>query len=372
MKDVLFFIGTMNLGGTEAKLTRSLLPLLKERKNINPKLLLLKNEGKFFDIIPSDIEKYCIKETDKTNLFNILPRFIKTVSEIKPDVIVSCMWYAAIISYLSSKLVRKKFTHIVHDTTNMTEYIKFEFGKEKYQRNKIYLIKKAYRSAEKIIVVSHGEKDDLVTNFGIPERLIKVIYNPINIDKIRKMSNEEVDIKKDKPIIITVGRLIYSKGHDILLNAFKKVREKIDCKLFIVGEGNERGNLETLRDQLKLKEDVCFLGFQHNPFKFMKYADLFCIATRYEGLCNSIIEAMVLGLPVIATDCKSGPSETLEHGKYGILVPAENSDALASEIIKVLTNTKLRENLSMLSLKRAEYYNYDKLLPEWERILLRR
>ncbi len=370
MTNVLFFLGTLYPGGTEAKIARNFLPLLKREELINPKLLLLRKKGEFIDILPPEIEIFSLNENKETNFIEIIPRFIKVISKIKVDVVVSCMWYPAIISYFARKFINCKFRHIIHDTTNMSEYIKYEFRDEKFKSQKIYLFRKAYKNADKIIVVSYGEKEDLVTNFGIPEKLIKVIYNPIDIEKIREMSNEKVYFKKDKPTIFSMGRLIYSKGFDILFNAFKKVTENVDCKLFILGDGPERKKLEKLRNTLKLNEKIFFLGFHHNPFKYLKYADLFCIATRYEGLCNSIIEAMSLGLPIVATDCKSGPAETLSKGKYGILVPTENPDALAEAILKVLIDKELRLNLSNLSLMRADNYRLEKLLPEWKRILI--
>ena len=103
----------------------------------------------------------------------------------------------------------------------------------------------------------------------------------------------------------------------------------------------------------------------------MRKALLFCTATRYEGLGNAIIEAMALGLPVIATDCRSGPGETLKNGEYGILVPPENPEAIAEAIIKVLSDSQLRKRLSDLSLKRAEDFSPEKALSQWEDIVLR-
>lgn len=370
MKNVIFFIGSLQAGGTEAKLARNFLPLLKNRGKMNPKLLLLKDQGEFLEVLPDGIEKTSLNETAGTNLIKIIPRLRDALRKLRADVVISCMWYPAIISCLARKYGRLNFRHIVHDTTNMTEYVKYEFQKEKYKRLKLYLMKKAYRDADKVIVVSRGERDDLVDNFMIPSTSIKVIYNPITIEKICRMSGEETDIPRNKPIIVSVGRLIFSKGFDVLLNAFQKVRSKIDCRLLILGKGEEKERLEALCNTLNIREDVTFLGFHHNPFKFMKEAQLFCTATRYEGLGNALIEAMALGLPVIATDCRYGPGETLEDGKYGILVPVERSDALAAAIIKVLSDHELRSKLSSLSLQRVQDFSVEKTLAYWEDIIL--
>lgn len=370
MINVVFFIGSLQAGGTEAKLARNFIPLLKKRGKVNPKLLLLQNRGEFLDVLPEGIEKLSLNESANLNLIRILPRFRDAILELKADVVISCMWYPAIISYLLRKLRLSDFKHIVHDTTIMTEYIKYEFNTEKHKWIKIYLMKRAYNDAELVTVVSEGEKEDLIKNFSINDKLIQVIYNPIDLEKIRQMAEEDVDITYDNPTIVSVGRLIYSKGFDILFKAFRKVRNHIDCRLLILGVGEEREKLISLSESLNLGKDVTFLGFQQNPFKFTKKATVFCTTTRYEGLGNAIIEAMVLGLPVVSTDCRSGPRETLDGGKYGILVPTEDPDAIADALIKVLTDKGLREMLSDLSLKRSRDFGLEASLAAYERIIL--
>src|SRR3990170_4692477 len=197
MKNVVFFIGSLQAGGTEAKLARNFLPLLKERGKVNPKLLLLQEKGEFLDVLPKEIEKVCLNETAHTGLFGIIPKFRDALRELKPDVVIPCMWYPAIIAYATKKLRLFDFRYIVHDTTNMSEYVKYEFGNERHKWLKIRLTKKAYLSAGKIIVVSKGEKDDLINNFSIPDELIRVIYNPMNLDEIHRLAEDDVDFRFD-------------------------------------------------------------------------------------------------------------------------------------------------------------------------------
>ena len=370
MKNVIFFIGSLQAGGTEAKLARNFLPLLKGRGKMNPKLLLLKETGAFLEVLPEEIEKFSLREEAGTNIIRIIPRFRDALRRLNADVVISCMWYPAIVSFLARKLHFVHFRRVIHDTVNMTEYIEDHFETEKYRSLKTYLTKKAYRNAEAMIVVSQGEKKDLIDNFKMPEERIHVVYNPVNSEMISKMSSEEINLKINKPVIVTAGRLVYQKGFDILLRAFRKARNIIESKLLILGAGEKEKELMSLCTSLKLQEDVMFLGFQENPFKFMKEASVFCLASRYEGLGNVILEAMALGVPVIATDCRSGPGEILGEGKYGILVPVENPDAIAEAIIKVLSDSQLRERLADLSLKRAEDFSVEKALSLWEDIVL--
>ncbi len=351
-------------------MARNFLPLLKMRGEVNPKLLLLQEKGEFLDVLPGDIERVCLNEGTRTSLFGVIPKFVEALRKVKPDVVVACMWYPAIIAYMTKKLGLFDFKYIVHDTTTMSEYIKYEFGRERHKRLKIYLTRKAYMTAEKIIVVSKGEKDDLKANFGIPDNLVKVIYNPMNLGEIRRMAEDYVDLRFDRPAIVSVGRLIYSKGFDVLLRAFRKVLNHMDSDLLILGEGREKENLMSLSESLGLREKVAFLGFDHNPFKYMKRCQVFCTATRYEGLGNALIEAMTVGLPVIATDCRSGPAETLDGGKYGILVAPEDPDATGEALIRVLSDRKLQEYLSELSLRRAQDFDLETSMKHWEDAIL--
>jgi glycosyltransferase involved in cell wall biosynthesis len=252
----------------------------------------------------------------------------------------------------------------------MTEYIKDHCAREKYRWLKICLTKRSYCDADVVVVVSQGEKEDLIQNFKIPEKRIIVVYNPLDRLRIAELSAEDPGIHFEVPVVVSVGRLVHQKGFDILLGAFRKVRDVKAAKLLILGDGEKREELISLAQSLDLQDDVVFLGMQVNPFQFMRGAEVFCLASRYEGLGNVILEAMALGVPVVVTDCPSGPAEIVENGKYGILVPSENADALAEALIRVLSDNKLRETLSDLSLKRAKDFDLETSLKQWEDVIL--
>jgi glycosyltransferase involved in cell wall biosynthesis len=241
MKNVVFFIGSLTLGGTEAKMARNFLPYLKQRGKINPKLLLLQERG-FFLELPNNIEMLSLNETGDTRITSIIPKYKKALQHLKADVVVSCMWYPAIISYIARKLRLCNFRHIVHDTVNMTAYIEDHFRTEKFKTLKILLIKMAYQDAESMIVVSKGEKEDLLKNFGLKDEKVKVVYNPLNHAVISEMAKEDPGIAIDGPIIVAAGRLVHQKGLDILLRAFMKVRSSVPSKLVIIGDGEKKGS----------------------------------------------------------------------------------------------------------------------------------
>jgi glycosyltransferase involved in cell wall biosynthesis len=123
-----------------------------------------------------------------------------------------------------------------------------------------------------------------------------------------------------------------------LIEAFAQVRKSHPTRLLILGEGEERPQLEALIRQLGLEQDVNLPGFVSNPYPYMAHAALFVLSSRWEGLPTVLVEAMSLRTPVIATDCPSGPREILGNGQYGQLVPVGDSSALALAIQNFLVN----------------------------------
>lgn len=262
------------------------------------------------------------------------------------------------------------------------------------------LIRMFYNRADTIIAVSKVVKEDLSKNFGINREKIKVIYNMIDINMIQRLAAEEIGEKYKEifevPVIINVGRLIKAKGQWHLIRAFKKVKEIIpDIKLLILGKGELEGYLLDLTFKLGLKNDVYFLGFQNNPFKYISRSKIFVFSSICEGLGNALIEGMASRLPVISSDCKSGPREILapntdlnteikdiQYAEYGILIPvcdgiyhAENvpltkeEKILADSMIILVQNDDMKDRYSKLSIERAQDFNLDEILPMWSEII---
>ena len=138
------------------------------------------------------------------------------------------------------------------------------------------------------------------------------------------------------PVILGVGRLHPQKDYPTLLRAFAKLRAQRQARLVIIGEGGERPALESLAAELGVDGDVDLPGFTRNPYRFMGRAAIVALSSRWEGSPNILVEAMACGTPVVATDCPSGPAETLENGRYGRLVPMGDPAALADALGRTL------------------------------------
>jgi glycosyltransferase involved in cell wall biosynthesis len=145
-----------------------------------------------------------------------------------------------------------------------------------------------------------------------------------------------------------------------LIDAFARLRETRPAHLIILGEGEERARLESLVQELQLASDVALPGFVQNPYAYMHRAAVFVLSSIWEGLPNSVIEALACGCPVVSTDCPNGPAEILDGGKYGHLVPMGNPQDLAEAIGKVLDGEVRKPPRSWLT-----KYERDTVLDEY-------
>jgi len=136
-----------------------------------------------------------------------------------------------------------------------------------------------------------------------------------------------------------------------------------------LGEGELENELRELTKSLGLKNDVFFLGWQKNPFKFLARAKVFVLSSLWEGLPNTLIEALACGVPAVSTDCSSGPNEIIENNKTGILVPVKNEQTLAQAIVKLLNNPSFSQELAQKGKNRAEDFSVRNIINQYERII---
>jgi glycosyltransferase involved in cell wall biosynthesis len=201
------------------------------------------------------------------------------------------------------------------------------------------LIPRLYRHADAIIANSGGVAQNLIA-LGLDAKHITSIPNGVDYGWIADQAGEPPSWarpgRSHRPTIITIGRLVPQKDQACLLRAFALVAARVDADLLIVGTGPELPTLQQLARQYAIEDRVHFAGHQSNPYPLLARADLFVLSSRFEGMPNVLIEALACGMPVVSTDCPSGPREILADGAYGHLVPVGDAERLARAMERAL------------------------------------
>lgn len=195
-------------------------------------------------------------------------------------------------------------------------------------------------TATHFVGVSRGVSDSLAVTTGIPAKGISTIYNPVVMPDVRTRAEEPANhpwlSAGGPPIILAVGRMSRQKDYPTLIRAFALLAARRPCRLVILGQGEDRAEIEQLVESLGIADRVSLPGWVENPLAFMSRASLFALSSIYEGLPTVLLEAMACGCPCVSTDCPSGPSEILKDGQLGPLVPVGDEAALAEAMERVL------------------------------------
>jgi len=347
-------------GGGAERVVSVLLHELKEQYDIT--LVLMRDKIDYE--IPKDTKIHFLEDSNpyENGIVKLLKlpylgwKYKKFCQRNGIDISLAFMNRPSYVSIFSKIFGNKIYTIISERTTPSMMY------REDNLLSKVskILIKKLYPKADFIISNSEGNRLDLIDNFQIEASKIETIYNPFDLEKIKKLSLEKVDnYEFTKFTFISVGRLDTGKNHKLLIDAFSELDvDKVE--LIILGEGSLRAELEKQIKELNLENSVSLLGFDNNPYKYFSKADTFVFSSLYEGFPNVLVEALACGLPVISTDCKSGPreilaprsnfsfqlQESIELSDYGILVPVNKKKELI-EAMKYMIDSFNKENVKV-------------------------
>lgn len=385
MKNIAILVPTLAGGGAERVAGNITIGLSKD---FNVNLIVYDGNQVEYDYAGNLIELGSkVYKTPIGKVFGMIKKVFqlrKIKKELKIDATISFLDNANIINILS-----RKNDKILISVRNF----KSSEGKGFYGKIVNNLIRVFYNKSDSVIACSEVIREDLIHNFNVDKNKVITIYNPYDINKIKKMANEEIsnDTRISGRYLINVGRLTYQKGQDHLLKAFKLVLEKInDVNLVMVGQGDLEGKLKELAKELGIDKNVVFLGFEKNPFKYVSKSECFVLSSLYEGFPNCLVEAMVCGVPIISADCKSGPREILtddfkkfkigkeyKEEKYGIIVPdfADNLNIedkekeLAEAIIKLLSDEELKDKYTEASKKRHKDFSLENISYEFKKAI---
>lgn len=361
-----FVVSSLACGGGE----RSAVLLAQGLMEKGHEISLLTFEGYETDFyeIPNGVKRIALNLNKKSptifhailNNINRLNKLRREIINSQPDIVISFLDIVNILTLLS--LINNPYPVIVSEQNNPA------MSTQNFWKLWSILRKFSYSFAAKVISSSQGV-DDYFDWLPINKR--QVIYNPlapVNSDIKSYILFNGVDPKKNW--VIAMGRLTYQKGFDILLLAFAKIANKhSNWQLIILGEGELRKDIETLRDSLGLTQSVILPGIIKNPFCILNNSKLFVLSSRFEGFGNVLIEAMSCGLPVISTNCESGPREIIQDGLDGILVPVEDALLLSKEMDYLMSNEQEQNRLGNNARKSAQRFSLDNIVCKWEELI---
>lgn len=330
---IAIFLPSLRGGGAE----RVMVTLANEfaRREIKIDLLLGVAEGPYLSELSQSVN---VIDLNVNRIAYAVFGLTIYLRKVKPDVLLSTMRHANIIAIMANKLSLTGTRVVVREANTLS----VSLGRDPSFIDRLLprLMKVFYPMARHVVAVSIGVREELIKIAEVPESKISVIYSPVVTQELYEKSEEKLQHawfnESTCPVIITAGRLTKQKDFKSLIEAFCIVREKINVRLIILGEGSLRGELEKFASDCKFSDDISLPGFIQNPFPYMKAADLYVLSSLWEGLPNGLIQSLALGTSVVSTDCPSGPAEILESGKWGVLTPVADPEAMASAIILAL------------------------------------
>lgn len=303
--------------------------------------------------IPHSVPRYLVPgwRGDPTAVF----RLARLIRRVKPDIVLAVLRYANVVTILATLLARVP-TRMVINEQNLPEA---EFARNRGASVKRWILRALYPRAHGVTAISRGIAEALVTGARVRHTGMRVIPNPVDLGAAGALATHPpphpwLATEGGPPVIIAAGRLVWQKGFDTLLRAFRIVRAaRDDARLIIVGTGPLAEELLAVREALGLTSSVAFPGFDPNPYRYYARAACLVVSSRYEGFGNVIVEAMACGTPVVSTRCPVGPEDIITDGVNGLLIPVDDERAMAAALVRLLDDRPLAERLGRAAKTRA-------------------
>lgn len=355
----MFIINSLTGGGAERVMTTLLGHSAAWRDRYEISLALLDDEPAAY-AVPGWIKVHQLDCRGK-----LLPsawRLRQLTNALRPDVTVSFLTRANVANWASR--IGKSKPWVISERVNSNAHL----GNSISGRIGRWLMQLSYRHATHVIAVSQGVADELSEQFAVSSKRISVIANPVDTIRIGCQSLGKSPIDIDQPYIVAMGRLVENKNFALLIDAF--AASSVAGKLLIIGDGPLRPVLEERIAGYGLQDRVILTGFLENPFPLLAGAQIFVLPSNAEGFPNGLVEAMSTAIPVISTNCKSGPSEILAGtakmeitemtlAEFGILVPCDDIGAM-TESLEYLQHEGARESYAKRASTRTKSYSPEK------------
>lgn len=332
-KRILFAINSLAGGGAERVLATLLGGSTPWRERYDIHLALLDDEPRAYSV-PEWVEVHQLDAQFK--LLPSLTQLRALVGRLSPDATLSFLTRANVANAWA--MAGRGRPWLISERVNTSAHL----GSARAAKAMVRMV---YPRAAHVIAVSDGVVDDLAANFGVARARMSAIANPVDHEQISELAAKQPSFAPARPYIVAAGRLMPNKNFPLLLRAYAKAAPRE--RLVILGEGPERAALEALAASLGIADRVDMPGFVANPFAVVARAEAYAMPSNAEGFPNGLVEAMACGLPVVATNCASGPSEILADRPRetiagaldvdaGVLVPTNDVEAFAAALGRVL------------------------------------
>jgi glycosyltransferase involved in cell wall biosynthesis len=343
---VLFAIGEMSGGGSQRQLIGILRRL--DRALFEPQLYLVSPGGELLADVPADVPIHVFRNGQPPRRWfypgQAHQARVADLAELlwqqRIDVVYDRTYHMTLITAGAVKRrPTPRLSVIVTDPAR-----DFETNVEQFRFLKRLLLRGAYHTADHVVAVSEGVRQAAIQRYGLSPNKTSTIYNFFEIERIDRLMAEPLPLAEQRLSnrfeIVAAGRLHPQKGFCYLLEAIRELiqRGRRQIYLRILGTGPLEPELNANIARQGLKPNVALTGFRQNPLPYFRQADLFCLSSLYEGMPNALVEAMLCRVPVIATDCPSGPREVLADGHLGRLIPPADSHALAEAIDEAIAS----------------------------------
>ncbi len=353
-------ISSLGSGGAERVLVSMAKGFVNRGHSVSVVTLSEKNDD-FYEL-PAECSRLALGVLGQsTGLFEALKNNIERINVLRkavefssPDVVISFLRITNITTILA--LLGRKYPLIVTEHNDLKV---FSYGMLWETLGSL-----TYPLCSCVVSVSQGVDSGFTS---LPKSKRAVIYNPILVEDNGQVEELPGEVNLQKNLLVSMGRLTKQKRFDLLLQAFAKIAPQYpDWQMLILGRGELRKQLSQMRDDLGLSGQVIFTGALSNPFAVLKQAKLFVMASENEGFPMAHGEALACGLPVVCTDCPSGPSEMVRQGIDGLLVPNRDVTALATAMAGLMSDEPQRQKLSTKAPEVLERFGLDAIVTEWE------
>jgi glycosyltransferase involved in cell wall biosynthesis len=304
------------------------------RLGVEPELWKIRGgETPYPDSLPDGLR---VVDLDTRSKLDGVPAVMRQLRAARPAALLTAKDHAAQTGIIASALSGTHVPVFVKATNMPSASIR-----RPVQR---YVARMLYRRASAVIANSAGVADAVADELHVPRSRISVIFNPTITRNFEHRVHGPVRhpwlLEGDPPVILAAGRFTPQKDFGMLLDAFARLRQWRAARLIVLGEGPGREELEDRARDLGVAEYCDLPGVVDDPVPMMRAASLFALSSRHEGLVNVLIEALGSGTRLVSTDCPSGPSEILDNGRFGRLVPVGDSEALARAMHESLSQPR--------------------------------